>query len=317
MGSRLTFADHVQSVRVSIIVPVYNAGRYLSRCLESVLGQTITDIQVLVVDDGSTDDSGDVAGRYARQDRRIRIVRHARNEGLHMARISGALAASGEYFGYVDSDDVVSAEMFEHLYEEARRSGADMVRTGAWLCKEGVVNPPVVLAFRECSYETGVAYLEADFYPPMWLHIHHRRLWQLALPHFPRVRLVGEDNLTSFVLAFFADRVVSLSTVTYSYVERHDSLTGDQSFDNVARHIIDRAAVVKLLRSFIDREGGRAMACWHKIKNSNRDLVFLYIGALRSDSERQRAIGIFEEAWNEPVPPQCLAAWEGIRGTDA
>jgi glycosyltransferase involved in cell wall biosynthesis len=302
---------------VSIVVPVYNGGRYLSRCLESVLAQTIADIEVLVVDDGSTDESGDVAGRYARQDRRLRVVRHTQNHGLHLARISGALAASGEFLGYVDSDDIVSAGMFDHLYQEAKRSGADVVRTGAWLCREGTVTPPVALAFRERAYDSGIQYLDADFYPAMCLHLHHRRLWQLALPHFPSVRVVGEDNLTSFVLAFFADRVVSLSTVMYSYVERDDSLSGDQSLDNVARHIIDRAAVVKLLKEFVDREGGRAMACWNRIRINNRDLVLSYIGALTSEPERRRAMGLFEEAWSEPVPSERVAAWERLRAADA
>jgi glycosyltransferase involved in cell wall biosynthesis len=301
-------------IAVSVIVPVYNSRDYLARCLDSLTGQTLEDIEIVAVDDGSTDDSLEILQRYADEDRRVKIVRHARNEGLHVARISGVLASSGGYIGYVDSDDYASSDMFECMYRQAVGGPADVVRTGAWLLREGDPQPlppggsAASLSFSKHTYSTGIDYLDVDFYPAMWLHLHHRRLWDMALPHFPRVRLIGEDNLTSFVLAFFANQVVSLSTVGYFYVERDNSLTGDQSFPNVVRHIEDRATIVRLLRQFIDTRGGRAERCWNTLRANNRGLLFSYIASLESHAERLAAAGLFEERWGESVPADVKSA---------
>jgi glycosyltransferase involved in cell wall biosynthesis len=311
----MTSIESQRRVAVSIIIPVFNTSEYLARCLDSVLSQTVRDIEIIAVDDGSSDRSLDILQRYAADDHRLKIVRHERNEGLHIARISGVLAASGQYFGYVDSDDYISADMYECLYRHAVDRHADVVRTGAWLLREGDAHPPVnqgsptSLSFPERVYETGIEYLDADFYPSMWLHLHHRRLWDMALPHFPRIRLIGEDNLTGFVLAFFANRVISLSNLGYFYVERGNSLSGDPSFASVARHIQDRGRIMKLLRAFLDAAGGQAERSWKSVRSSNIGLLFSYIGALENRNERLAAIALFEQGWGECVPAELKATW--------
>lgn len=315
--SRLT-SPKPEPPAVSIILPVYNTRDYLPRCLDSVLSQTLQNIEIVAIDDASTDDSLDILQRYARDDRRITIVRHERNQGLHVARISGVQASSGQYLGYVDSDDYVSSEMFECMYRPAVEQGADVVRTGAWLLREGVerrgqdVNPATCLSFASHTYATGIDYLDADFYPSMWLHLHHQRLWHLALPHFPRIRLVGEDNLTSFVLAFFAGKTISLSNLEYFYVERDNSLSGDFSFPSVARHIEDRGRIVGLLRAFVNAAGGRAARCLNTLTANNRGLLFSYISSLGTLTDRLAAIELFQSAWHEPVPAELKSAWTAL-----
>jgi glycosyltransferase involved in cell wall biosynthesis len=292
---------------VSIIVPVYNTAAYVERCVESLLNQTLTDIEIVLVDDGSSDDSPLIIDRYARLDHRITVVRHERNEGLHVARISGVLPSHGKFVGYVDSDDCASADMFERLYRTAIDRQADVVRTGAWLRREGDDASAQggrhvhTLSFTERTYATGIEYLDADFYPSMCLHLHHRRLWQLALPHFPRVRLVGEDNLTSFILAFFAGVVVSLPSVDYVYIERDSSLSGDVSLNNIVRHIHDRAAIVRLLRGFARASGGRAERCLKTLVSNNRGLLRAYVDSLKSHLERASALALFEATWGEDL----------------
>jgi glycosyltransferase involved in cell wall biosynthesis len=299
-------------VAVSVIVPVYNSRDYLSRCLNSLLNQTLQHIEILAVDDGSTDDSGDILRRYAREDRRVKIIQHDENRGLHIARISGVLAAAGNYIGYVDSDDYVASDMFESMHTHATTQGADVVRAGARLLREElpVDDGGSLLTFAERTYSSGIDYLNADFYPSMWLHLHHRRLWDLALPHMPVVRLVGEDNLTSFMLAFFAGPVVSMANAVYFYVERDNSLSGDQSFTNVVRHIEDRGRIVKLLRTFLDDHGSRADRGWTTVRDSNRGLLFSYIDSLKTPSERLNAIALFESTWDEEIPASRIAQWQ-------
>jgi hypothetical protein len=203
--------------------------------------------------------------------------------------------------------------MFERLYGSAIDRQAHVVRTGAWLLRDAPAVQdavsPQTLSFGEQTYATGIEYLDADFYPSMWLHLHHRRLWEIALPHFPLLRLVGEDNLTSFVLAFFAGTVVSLSSLGYFYIERGNSLSGDLSFGSVVRHIEDRATIVKLLHDFVNTCGGKAGGCLNTLTSNNRGLLFSYIDSLRSPEERLEAVSCFERVWGESAPVDRKAAW--------
>lgn len=111
---------------VSVIVPVYNAERYIGRCIESILSQSLTDLELILVDDGSKDKSGTICDEYAEKDTRI-IVIHKPNEGVAATRMAGISRASGEYSIQVDSDDWVEPTMLEELYQKAKQEDADMV----------------------------------------------------------------------------------------------------------------------------------------------------------------------------------------------
>lgn len=102
---------------ISIIVPVYNVEKYLSRCVDSILQQTYKNIEVVLVDDGSTDNSGNICDLYGQKDDRIVVV-HKKNGGLSSARNAGLDIAKGDYIGFIDSDDFISANMYELLVKE-------------------------------------------------------------------------------------------------------------------------------------------------------------------------------------------------------
>lgn len=114
---------------VSVVVPVYNVEKFLPQCLDSLLAQTLADMEILLVDDGSTDSSGAICDDYAALHRQMRVI-HKENGGLMSAWKAGFLQTSGEYVGFVDSDDWVEPEMFRTLYEKAAETGADMVACG-------------------------------------------------------------------------------------------------------------------------------------------------------------------------------------------
>ena len=97
---------------ISVIVPVYNVEKYLRRCLNSILSQTVTSIEVILVDDGSTDSSGSICDEYASKDNRITVI-HQRNYGVSVARNTGLSIAHGEYIGFCDPDDFIAPEMYE------------------------------------------------------------------------------------------------------------------------------------------------------------------------------------------------------------
>ena len=109
---------------ISVIVPVYNVENYLERCLDSILGQTFRDLEVILVDDGSEDRSGEICRSYARKDARIRYVRQE-NGGLGRARNRGIQMAEGEFILFVDSDDYIDRRMAEILLDNLTSSGAD------------------------------------------------------------------------------------------------------------------------------------------------------------------------------------------------
>ena len=115
--------------KVSIIIPIFNTGTLLNRCVKSVLEQTLTDIEVILVDDGSSDDSGKICDEFAQKDSRVKVI-HKSNEGVSVARNTGISVAQGEYIGFVDSDDWIEKDMYQNLYSKAKETNAEIVMCG-------------------------------------------------------------------------------------------------------------------------------------------------------------------------------------------
>lgn len=115
---------------LSIIVPVYKVEKYLPKCIDSILAQTFTDFELILIDDGSPDRCGDICDEYAAKDDRI-IVIHQENKGVSAARNAGLDIARGEYIGFVDSDDWIEPEMYETMLATAKESEAEIVACGA------------------------------------------------------------------------------------------------------------------------------------------------------------------------------------------
>ena len=113
------------SEKISVIVPVYNVEQYLEKCMESILNQTYKNIEVLLIDDGSTDKSGSICDFYAGKDNRVR-VHHKENEGLSEARNIGVALASANYIVFVDSDDYIVPDMLEVLYNRMQEDKSDL-----------------------------------------------------------------------------------------------------------------------------------------------------------------------------------------------
>lgn len=115
--------------KVSVIVPVYNTEKYLQRCMDTLIGQTLKEIEIIIVDDGSKKICADLCDEYASKDPRIKVI-HKENGGLGFARNAGLEMATGEYIGFVDSDDYVSPVMYDELYNSAVKYDADLVVSG-------------------------------------------------------------------------------------------------------------------------------------------------------------------------------------------
>ena len=114
---------------ISVIVPIYNTEKYLKKCLDSIINQTYKNLQIILIDDGSGDNSGEICDEYATKDSRIQVI-HKQNAGVTAARNDGLDMATGDYIGFVDSDDWIEPNMYEEMMANLIKTGADFVHTG-------------------------------------------------------------------------------------------------------------------------------------------------------------------------------------------
>lgn len=110
---------------ISIIVPIYNAEKYMKKCIDSILSQTLENIEIILVNDGSVDNSANIADKYSQLDKRVRVI-HQNNSGPSVARNTGISVARGKYIGFVDSDDYIEKTMYEELFKSADKNNVQV-----------------------------------------------------------------------------------------------------------------------------------------------------------------------------------------------
>lgn len=116
--------------KISIVVPIYNIEKYVDECIESIVRQTYTNLEIILVDDKTTDNSGNICDKWVKKDQRIKVVHKIKNEGLNMARYSGWQASSGELIAFIDGDDTVDKRYIEALYDGLKNADADISAVG-------------------------------------------------------------------------------------------------------------------------------------------------------------------------------------------
>ena len=210
---------------LSIIVPVYKVENYLQKCIDSILAQTFTDFELILVDDGSPDNCPALCDAAAAKDARIRVL-HQKNGGLSAARNAGLDVARGEWIGFVDSDDYIAPEMSEILYKAVQSTGADLAlcdyvkvdETGALCTQTHVAVPQKSLTGRELlqkAYWTTVQIA--------WNKLYHRTIFaQLRYP----VGKLNEDFFVIPEICLNTQKAVVVPDVLYYYVQRGDSIMG-------------------------------------------------------------------------------------------
>lgn len=172
---------------VSVIVPVYNAEKYLPACLDSICNQTLRELEIIVVDDGSTDGSGRIADEYAVKDNRVRVI-HQRNGHLSVARNAGLAVIKGDFVSFVDSDDWIDKEMLESMYTTIVSNSLDLVITG--VC----VEYPRENRF---YYQRADAYLEAktrEEIKTLYFKLKELSLFNYACSKLYRVSFLQANN---------------------------------------------------------------------------------------------------------------------------
>lgn len=209
-------------MKVSVIVPVYNGEAYLAECLDSILAQTYSDMEIVVVDDGSTDGSGSMADNYAETDSRVRVL-HCTNGGLSVARNRGIDVATGDYVCFVDADDVLHPFMLSTLCSIALETGAEVCSCG--FLRSGCFkrNPEGELAvFDGVKAVEKILYQDDDVTMAAWAHLFDRRLFDSGLRF--RKGILYEDLELLHQLYFMADKVAHTSARLYYYRDTPGSI---------------------------------------------------------------------------------------------
>ena len=213
---------------VSVIVPVYNVREYLSRCVDSILAQTFADIEVLLIDDGSTDGSGAICDEYAQKDSRVRVF-HQENGGVCAARNCGLDEAKGEYYLLCDSDDAIHPKLIEMAIFQAKTNGLDCLIYGYKIVSEEITLAEIqqenrgeeyveLMTRKQVLYEI----LRGERFRMLACNkLYKADLWKTI--RFPVGRKFGDDTSVTYKLMDLCQQVGYVKTPYYYYCMRPGS----------------------------------------------------------------------------------------------
>ena len=222
---------------ISVIVPIYNVEKYLKNCIESVINQSFSDFELILVDDGSKDKSGEICDKYSENDKRIKVI-HKENGGLVSARQAGIRLAEGEYIFNLDGDDSIESDTFETVYEIIKNTGADIISFSYRQCRnngcDNIIGDPV----SEGLYEKND--IKEHIFPKLLTDgnmehmtyflsgkvVKRELLIKYQLDVSTKISL-GEDLCCTFPCYLQAEKVYISKKAVYLYTERDDSLSKD------------------------------------------------------------------------------------------
>lgn len=236
--------------KISIIIPAYNIAEYLPRCLDSILAQTYANIELIVVNDGSKDNTEALIKEYAQKDNRVRLISKV-NEGVTKARLTGVEVATGEWIGFVDGDDFIERDMYEVLLSNAKRYNAEISH-----CGYQMVFPSRVDYYYntgklvEQDNKAGVAdLLKGDFVEPgLWNKLFHKSLIDRLLSDgaIDCSIKINEDLLMNYYLFKSSDKSVYIDKCFYHYMLREGSAATSKVNENKLK---DPLKVLKTIKS--------------------------------------------------------------------
>lgn len=221
---------------ISVIIPVYNVSQYLEKCLHSVCRQTYTNLEIIVVDDGSTDNSGEICDKFAVKDSRIKVI-HQANNGQSCARNEGLAIARGEYIGFVDSDDWIEPDMYEFLYYLLVDNDADISVCAHYI--ETATTTKVRYSSGQITSFTSDEAIRALIVDRrmknyMWDKLFKRQAFSGI--HFPENQIF-EDMDVSYRIFYKVRRIIAQDCPKYHYFQRDGSTVLDKQYDPQKEHL--------------------------------------------------------------------------------
>ena len=266
----------MRSPKISVIVPIYNAERHLRRCIDSILAQTFTDFEVLLINDGSTDESGCICGEYAKLDSRVRVF-HKENGGVSSARNVGILNMIGEYSIHVDSDDEVSNEMLNDMYGYAVKGKFELV-----ICDFIIVDSSkqkiIQQAPRKCNHVQVLCdILEGRLHGSVW-----NKLIKCQLIYDSSIMFNNEINYCEDVLfnAMVLQNDISIGYINkpyYNYCQDISSITNSASLNQIK----NLPLYLNILETLIIRQNYKNIKKAFNIHVLRVKIILMYSGVLK------------------------------------
>lgn len=289
-----------EQIKVSVIVPVFNAEKFLKDCIDSILAQSLKEIELILVDDGSTDKSPFICDSYL-DDLRVKVI-HKKNSGPSEARNAGIDKARGEYIGFVDADDTVDKDMFKTLYSKASGENADLafcdftaVKGNEKKAVKSDLSGERVYEKKEIEKEIlpyffGYADNEtknykgffpfADYASYIWLCIFKKSLLNSnSIRFMNQKKYFNEDNLFNMEFVFFSDKLVHTDICLYNYRDSGNSLT--KRYD--ANFLNAKVNRYKFLYEFIEKNSlGKdyEQRLINKVSVESLNIINYYINAV-------------------------------------
>lgn len=271
---------------LSVVVPAYGVGEYLPACLDSILASTLKDFEVIVVDDGSPDECGEIADAYAKFDSRVKVL-HTENQGLGEARNTGTEAATGKYLVFADSDDLVPPRAYELLVGSLEETGSDIAAGNTWRYVEGKGNVQSWThkeAFEKTQLKTHVRQFPLLIRDRMvWNKVFRRSFWDREGFKFPPIRY--EDYPVTLPAHLKAKSVDLHSDKVYLWRERlaENSIT-QRSLE--PGNLQDRVTSATMTLDIADAEGGEIRDRLHAYF-TDVDIITLATGLLEGEEEHR------------------------------
>lgn len=213
--------------KLSIIVPVYNVEKYLSKCLESLIKQTLKDIEIICVNDGSMDNSLAILKEFASKDSRIRIIDN-QHQGVAKTRNTGIEQSTGEYIGFVDSDDYIDIDFFEKLYNSATKSNSDIAIASILKHKNffNIYNAKYTKEETAITIQDKIKLCEdkKHFFFYAWNKIYHSGFIKENNIKFSEGQIY-EDVMFAIKALYYSNKIISVYGTKYHYIEHENSLT--------------------------------------------------------------------------------------------
>lgn len=255
---------------LSVVLPCYNVEKYVEKCIRSLMGQSYKNLEIICVDDASPDDSNRILRALAKEDSRIRVVRHEKNKGLFHARLTGVAAAKGEWLAFVDSDDYISCDWFRPLVKRAEETDADItlgniveVDENDWkhysnICRS--LPKGLTSLSGDEVYKTFMAQRGSLFYwHVMWNKVYKKSFFDSCVPHYAAIDghlIMTEDIAFSCVLYSYARNVQLVDNDCYFYC-RHKEASTSTSLpqEKIVKNAKDVIRVFAFFKNILQERG--------------------------------------------------------------
>ena len=221
----------LEKEKISIVVPIYNVEKYLNKCIESIVNQTYSNLEILLIDDGSTDGSKEICDLWEKKDERIKVI-HKENGGLSDARNKGIQLCRGKYISFIDSDDFISEYYIEYLFELLIKNGADIACCGLRTVLENMVFAKTKYRKKGLDKRSIIFNkkegLEEMLYSKYYNTSANLKLYKIELFKeilFPKGKIF-EDMFTIYKVLVKANKIVYGFEKLYYYLIRETSITG-------------------------------------------------------------------------------------------